>query len=269
MMPISFAVLNRFFWPQGQPSKNWPQGPQRSRQTRWLSRGLLLTLVLGLAVTGCTASSPTTEATSPEVVKPAPSSTESSQPGDAKNSDKTSDKTTLKTLKFKRGSGDDAFSFKIKADGAKVINPTETELARLTVDDGQKVKIKNAQDKPLGYVVKNGNHWKLENAEQSKTLYVLRQQADGDYKLEDSQDQLIYRIKVRDYGYEVETPGKQSLYKVKVKEGKTSLRNAKDETVLSTKDAIAPIAFAAFGFEVLTPEQQAALAYAVNLTGGQ
>ncbi|MBD0268523.1 MAG: hypothetical protein ICV77_09545 [Cyanobacteria bacterium Co-bin8] len=218
--------------------------------------------MLSFSMTGCTASTTPTADPPPAAVEPAtPSSPDANSAADAT--------TTLETLKFKQGSGAEAFSLKLKPDGAKLVNPGEAELARLTVDDAQKVKIKNAQDKPLGYVVKNGDHWKVENAEQSKTLYVLRRQADGDYKLEDGQDQPVYRIKVRDYGYEIETPDKQSLYKIKVKEGKTSLRNAADETVLSTKDAIAPIAFAAFGFEVLTPEQQAALAYSVNLTGGQ
>lgn len=261
-MSINSGVLHHFCWPQKLEPKSYPQGPTPSRPPRWLSLGLLLAIVLGVSITGCTASTSPNLETPPTTVEPAtPSPTSSPQATDAK--------ATLNTLKFKQGSGAEAFSLKLKADGAKLVDPASAELARLTVDDGKKVKIKDAQDKPLGYVVKNGDHWKVENASQSKTLYVLRRQADGDYKLEDGQDQPIYRIKARDYGYEIETPDKQSLYKVKVKEGKTSLRNAKDETVLSTKDAIAPMAFVAFGFEVLTPEQQAALAYSVNLTGGQ
>lgn len=258
MMPIFSTVLN-LCCPQG---KGLEVGSQKqSHQRRWLSLGLLLVIALGSSVAGCTGPTQTSD-TPPAAVEPAtPSSPNAPQ--------STNTKTTLNTLKFKQGSGAEAFSLKVKADGAKLVDPANAELARITVDDGQKVKIKNAQDQPLGYVVKNGDHWKVEDAEQSKTLYVLRRQADGDYKLEDGQDQPIYRVKVRDYGFEIETPNKQSLYKVKVKEGKTSLRNAKDETMLSTKDAIAPIAFVAFGFDVLTPEQRAALAYAVNLTGGQ
>jgi hypothetical protein len=97
----------------------------------------------------------------------------------------------------------------------------------------------------------------------------MQRQDDGDYKLEDGANKQIYTIKVRDYGFEIETPQKQSLYKVKVKEGKISLRNASEQTVFSTKSKFLPIAVACFGFDVLSREQQAALAYAVNLSGGR
>lgn len=173
----------------------------------------------------------------------------------------------LEKIKFKQADGNEAFSLKFKPDGAKLVDAADAEMARLTVDGAQKVKIKDASDQVLGYVVSSGDHWKLENADQTQELYILRRQSDGDYKLEDGQDTQIYRIKQRDYGYEIESPDDQSLYKIKVKEGKTSLRNAQDDTVLSTKDAIAPIAMACFGFDVLTPEQQAALALAMNSVG--
>jgi hypothetical protein len=255
MTPTSSAILNLFFQRQ-----KYPFIRRLLLQARWRSLGLLLVLGLGFPMLGCTTTSsrPANPPATAEATAPAPA--------DAAQVDTA---TTLSSLKFKQGNGDNAFSLKLKANGAKLVDPADGELARLTVDEAQKVKIKDAQDNTLGYVVKTGDHWKIKNAEQSETLYVLRRQADGDYKLEDGQDQQIYRIKARDYGYEIETPAKQSLYKVKLKEGKTSLRNAQDETVLSTKDAIATIAVAAFGLEVLTPAQQAALAYAVNLTGGQ
>lgn len=238
----------------------------RRHPLRWLSLSLLLMLMLGSTVACTSVSEPTSPEAAPDAATVDPVPTHAA--GET-TSDATDPAATLATLKFKQGDGAEAFSLKLKADGAKLVDPADAELARLTVDGSQKVKIKNAQDQTLGYVVKTGDHWKLENADQTQELFILRRQADGDYKLEDGQDAEIYRIKARDYGYEIETPDKQSLYKVKVKDGKTSLRNAQDETVLSTKDAIAPIAVAPFGFDVLTPEQQAALAYAVNLSGGQ
>ena len=55
---------------------------------------------------------------------------------------------------------------------------------------------------------------------------------------------------------------------MRIKDGKTSLINSSGNTVFSTRSEISPIAFACFGLDVLTREQQAGLAYAVNLTGG-
>lgn len=172
------------------------------------------------------------------------------------------------TIKFKQDGGKEAFSLKPEANGVKLVDGNDKELARLTVDSKQKVKIKNADDRVLGYVVTNNNGWKIEDAEQTKELYILRRQADGDYKLENGADQEIYRIKMREYGFEIESSTKQSLYKVKVKDGKISLRDKSEQTILYTKSQLTPTAIACFGFDVLTSEQQAALAYAVNLSGG-
>ena len=171
-------------------------------------------------------------------------------------------------IKFKLEGGGEAFTLKPKSDGAKLVDKNERELARFNVDNKQKVKIKDASDRVLSYIVPEKGYWKIENADQTKELYILRQQTDGDYKLEDGQNKEIYRIKKRDYGLEIETPKKQSLYKVKAKNGKIELRDASDKTILYTNVGIKPIAIACFGFDVLSREQKAALAYAVNRSGG-
>lgn len=172
------------------------------------------------------------------------------------------------TIKFKHDGGAEVFSLKTQINGAKLVDGNDKELVQLSVDEKQKVKIKSVDDQVLGYVVAKDGRWKIKNAAQTQELYILRRQNDGDYKLEDSTDKEIYRIKVRDYGFEIESPTKQSLYKVKVKDGKISLRDKSDQIVLYTKSQLTPIAIACFGFDILTQEQQAALAYAVNLTGG-
>ena len=181
------------------------------------------------------------------------------------------DRTTNLTdkVKFKLDNGSEAFSLKPKENGAKLEGANGQELARLTIDNKEKIKIKNAADRVLGYVVTENSSWKIKNPEQTEELYVLRRQTDGDYKLESGSNQQVYRIKVRDYGFEIENPKKQSLYKVKIKEGKISLKNASDRIVLATKDEFLPIAVACFGFDILSKEQQAALAYAVNLSEGK
>ena len=167
-------------------------------------------------------------------------------------------------IEFKNEAGTKAFPLKILVDGAKLINGNNKEIARLSIDEKQKVRMKNSSDAILGYIVYRENRWKIEDGKQQ--LYVLQKQADGDYKLENRQNKEIYRIKVRDYGYEIETHSKQSLYKVKV-DGKTSLRDKADKTVLYTKSSIVTIAFVCFGFDVLT-EQKAALAYSLNRASG-
>ena len=172
-------------------------------------------------------------------------------------------------IKFKLEGESAAFTLKFEKDGAKLVDANDQELARFKVDSQQKLKIKNSADQVLGYVVTKAGYWKLENAEQSKELYVLRRQADGDYKLEDGANKEIYRIKARDYGWEIETPTKKSIYKVKIKDNKLSLRNAADRTVFYTKSKFIPVAIACFGFDVLTQEQKAALAYTVNQSGGK
>lgn len=177
--------------------------------------------------------------------------------------------TANETLKFKHDDGSEAFSLELRADGAKLVDTNEVELARFTLDERQKIKIKDSADRPLNYIVTQSGYWKLENADQTQELFVLRQQNDGDYKLEDGRDRPIYRIKARDYGFEIETPEKQSLYKVKLKDDKLSLRNANDQTILATRSKIAPIVMACFGLDELTPEQQAGLAYALHLSFGE
>lgn len=208
--------------------------------------GLMLTLFVG-----CSGGNPKSQEVSPP-------STQASSEAVATQTDK---------IKFKHEDGTEAFSLEFRSDGAKLEGSNGNELARFTVDDTQKVKVKNASDTPLAYIVSDSDKWKVENAEQTKELYILRRQTDGDYKFETGDDQEIYRVKQRDYGFEIETPDKVSLYKVKLKEGKLSLRDANDKTVLYTKDPLTPIALTPFGFKELTPEQQAGLAYALHQAG--
>ncbi|MEM8720529.1 MAG: hypothetical protein AAGE84_14695 [Cyanobacteria bacterium P01_G01_bin.39] len=170
-------------------------------------------------------------------------------------------------VKFKLENGEEAFSLKPKENGIKIEDADGSEIARLTVDEQRKIKIKNAADKTLGYVVSKDKYWKIENSAQTEELYILRQQADGDYKLETEGNRQIYRIKRRDYGWEIETPQKESLYKVKAKENKIVLRDKNEATVIKTKSDIPLLAVACFGFDILTQKQQSALAYAIALAG--
>ena len=77
----------------------------------------------------------------------------------------------------------------------------------------------------------------------------MKRQSDGDWKLKDGDDRLLAVIKKRDYGFEIEDASDKSLFKSKLKDGKRSLRNAADDTVLYTKDEFPPISVACLGLE--------------------
>ncbi len=226
---------------------------------KWDRAGIVLLIAIATSLSSCGSKTSNKQPIASSPTNPATTAVAQNSKADA----------LTDSVKFKRDSGADAFSLKPKDNGAKFVDGNDKELARLTVDANQKVKIKDASDKVLGYVVKKEGYWKIEDANQTKELFILRHQSDGDYKLEDGANTQIYRIKVRSDGFEIETPQKQSLYKVEAKEEKISLRNASEKTILSTKSKILPIAVACFGFDKLSREQKAALAYAVNLSGGQ
>ncbi|BAY31250.1 hypothetical protein NIES2107_31090 [Nostoc carneum NIES-2107] len=172
-------------------------------------------------------------------------------------------------IQFKTEGGSELFAMKPEADGAKLVDGKNQELARIKADKSGKIKIKDSSEKVLGYIVAEKGAWKVKDANQSQDLYVLRRQNDGDYKLEDTAKKEVYRITASKDGFVIETPDKNLVYQVKVKEGKTSLRKASSKTIFSTKSQLSPIEFTCFGLDVLTREQQAGLAYAVNLTGGK
>ena len=153
-------------------------------------------------------------------------------------------------LKFKGEDGEVSFSVKPEADGAKLVDAKEQEIARFTVD-ANKLKVKDAADVVLGYVVVVDGHFKIKNAEQTVELFKLQSQADGDWKLENGGGDLIYKIKKRDYGFEIEDGNDNSVSKAKQKSGKTSLRNMAEETLLYTKDDISTLAFTCMGFDAV------------------
>ena len=217
-----------------------------------------LIICTSLSLSGCKTSTPEVEKTS---------ATNNSTTEIADNQTTNNQNNLTDKVKFKLENGDEAFSLKPKDNGMKVEGVNGSEIARLTVDERQKIKIKDPSDRPLGYVITKDNAWKLENAEQNKELYILRKQTDGDYKLETGDDKQVYRIKRRDYGWEIETPQKQSLYKVKIKANKIVLRDRNEVTVIKTKANIPSLAVACYGFDVLSQPQQSALAYAISLTG--
>lgn len=169
-------------------------------------------------------------------------------------------------LKF-RLNGVKAFALKPVADGMKLVDGNRKDLAWLEVDAQQNIKIKNSSEQVIGYVLYSQGSWQIKGVDNTKKTYILKQHGKENYKLEDGANQEIYEIKSRNDGLEIETPNHRLLYQVTVKNKKILLKNMSTQSVLSTKSQIVPIAVACFGFDVLSREQQAALAYAVKISG--
>lgn len=174
---------------------------------------------------------------------------------------------SLEKIKFKTEGGADLFALKPRNDGAKLVDGKEQELARIKTESSGKIKIKDAQDKVLGYVINSESSWTVQSPDK-KDLYILKRNGNNNYQLQDKNQKQIYQIQTNKTGLAISTAENKLVYQVRIKEGKISLRNTSGSTIFSTKSNISPIAFACFGLDELTREQQAALAYAVNLTGG-
>lgn len=174
------------------------------------------------------------------------------------------------SIQFQGKGGTKTFSIQPVVGGATLLGTAEKEIARFTIDSSYKrFRINSAAGKLLGYAAIKGSAWAIENPERTKELYTLSRQEDGNYQLKNEAGKAIYNIKLREYGFEIETPAKQSVYKVKVEEDKITLVDASEQTSLYTNSALPPLMLACFGFENLNIEQQAALAYAINLSGGR
>src|SRR4028118_880124 len=96
--------------------------------------------LLTLLLTNCSnpANAPTLETQTP------PATQTQTAPAVSSNSGK---------IELKLEGGKTAFSLKPESDGAKLVDENDRELARLTVDSREKVKIKDAADRDIGYVV--------------------------------------------------------------------------------------------------------------------
>ncbi|WP_052128982.1 hypothetical protein [Neosynechococcus sphagnicola] len=173
------------------------------------------------------------------------------------------------TIKLKQEGGETLLTLKLLGDGGTLLNASEQELVRLQAEEGGKIKIKDTANQPLGYVISQSGTWTVKTADQSQALLILRRQPDGDYTLATGDNQPLYRINVRDDGLDIVTPDQRLRYQVIVNNDTISLRDHQGQTVLLTKAQILPLAIACFGFDRLSREQQAALAYGVNASGGR
>lgn len=156
-------------------------------------------------------------------------------------------------IHLKDADGKRSFEIKPEPDGAKLVGPDDKEIARYTAND-HTLSVKDANDKVVGHIVRQEDYYKVEDADRTKVLFKIAGKTGGDWSVEDGQQTRLYRIKKRDYGFEIESPTGDSLAKVKLKEGKLSLRNAKDATIYFTKDHASQLGFACLALDKISSE---------------
>lgn len=170
-------------------------------------------------------------------------------------------------IKFKDGGGETAFYLASRGTDAKLLSPEKTEIAKFKVTDTT-IKIVDKEDAVLGYVRCSTGRYKVQDEDKNE-VFELQRSTDGDWKLKDAGEKMLVRVKKRDYGFEGEEPSDKSLFKVKLKSGKTSVRDASDKTMLSTKDKIETFACVPLGFEIKDLTLKAALSFAIHVQLGQ
>ena len=166
-------------------------------------------------------------------------------------------------IKFKKPGGETAFSIKLKDGDLKLVDPNEKELARVTVTEGGKFKLKDSGDEVLGYVTGEFPRFKIKDAAEKETLFEFGRQNDGDWKLKRAEDMEICRIGKRDYGWKIEDGSKNDLGRVKVDGERTSIRDSGGQVRYYTNDFVPSLSVVPFGMPELTRGQAAALSAAL------
>ena len=172
-------------------------------------------------------------------------------------------------IKFRHEDGRTAYSLKLSSTGAKLVDDKETELARYSFSDSDRLKIKDPSDKILGWVNGRLPKLKLENADQNKVRFVLRKRDDGSWELENATGQRVYKIKPMDYGFKMVDGAGNEVHKVKARDGKISLRDTSGRSVVYTKDPIASAAMACLGFDEMALNERVGFLVRVQRAGGR
>ncbi|HSP79264.1 MAG TPA: hypothetical protein VLQ93_12085 [Myxococcaceae bacterium] len=162
--------------------------------------------------------------------------------------------------KFKDGQGHEAFSLKLKDDGAKLVDASGQELARFKWK-GDALKVSGPDDTVLAYITGTPDKLKVKDATREVELFTLKRRPDGGLKLTDGGDVLLYELEVKDDGIKLQDARNREVARVRVRDGKVSLRNPDDETLYSTKAPVSAAAAACLAFERMSLPLRVALLY--------
>lgn len=169
----------------------------------------------------------------------------------------------LKPLRLESATDPNFLTIQPQATGARVVTSQGIQLAELTIA-GDKIRLANAIGQHVANVVVYRDRWRLETPDQTEIMTLRRHQAPERYQLKTPTFQPLYRLQGDASGWSLVTPDHQMLYEVQPLNQQLGLRNAAGYTVLTSSGNVNAIALACFGLDVLTREQQAALAYAVQ-----
>lgn len=169
-------------------------------------------------------------------------------------------------LEFQVATRPDALVIQPQTTGARVVTSQGIQLAQLTIA-GDKLKLTNAIGQHVANVVIYHHAWRLEDPTHTEIITLRRHQVEDRYAFETPMFQPLYRLQADEHGWNLVTPDHQVLYQVQQVEQQLVLRNAGGQTVLTSSGQVSAIALVCFGLDWLTREQQAALAYAVQLVG--
>lgn len=168
-------------------------------------------------------------------------------------------------FKIKDGDGQTAFYLKYDGEDGKLLNGKKEEICRYK-RKATKLKIVDMKEAVIGYVAGYPTRFKIEDESGKEQLQY--QKSDSDWKLK-NEDKMLLRIKSRDYGFETEKPDDSRYCKVKVKDGKKSLRDKDEKTVLYTKDNLSPQAMVPLGFKALDERVRFGIALAIQIGLGR
>lgn len=166
-------------------------------------------------------------------------------------------------ITFREADGRPQFSLQFKPTGGKLIDRSDKVIANLILESDGAIKLTDASNQTVGYVVQSNDTWQIQSPKRAKPLFVFRHEADGKAVLARNDGSAVYELKAHNGGYQVESD-KRDRYTVTTSKGIGQLQSETGQTMIATDSAISPAALASFGFTKLTEAQQAGLAYALS-----
>ncbi|MFQ5655244.1 MAG: hypothetical protein ACE5GW_11010, partial [Planctomycetota bacterium] len=161
-------------------------------------------------------------------------------------------------------SGKDAWKLDVTRSDVELEDRKDREIASYKIKAGR-LRIKQGKSKVLGYVqpVSKKKGFRILDPSKKKTRFLLSPEPDGDWRLETKDGRVLLKIKKRESGFKIVSAKGDTRAKVKVRKGKTSLRDAKGKTTLSTRDPIPPLAAACLTLEPLSMPERVGLCLAI------
>ncbi len=170
------------------------------------------------------------------------------------------------TIRIRPGEGNQLITLKVSRQEAQLRDQNNELLAVLVAENARRLKIETPEGQLQGYAVANENGLKLENADRSANLFSMRQQDNGNYRVIGS-DGVLYQIRDRENGMVIYSSTDESVvYKVIERGDRLVMKDGSNAVIFRTNAELPTLAFACFGLEELSLEQQAACAYSMIRT---